>query len=295
MKAFLHCDSIPSSQSWHNQLRLNLEKYMKVVQIDMHKPNVLKRLTNEYRNGDIFFARIKHPAPSENPPYLLDLIKPIYKDINKLFKCKCFPSLKSIELFDDKLKQHEVFRQHNFPTPRTQYVTERDQCSIGFPAVCKKINGASSKNVWLANSIQDVATPCLVQEYHHNNGDVRINVIGNRVLGYLRGNRDNDFRASGSGKLSYPDEMPIECVHLAYRISKETNLMESMAYDFIKSTNGHWMVLEMSYTYVDDYIKNCTYYYDMEDNAKKKFKPPELYPEEMIVEDMIKKLQPTFI
>jgi glutathione synthase/RimK-type ligase-like ATP-grasp enzyme len=293
MKAFLHFDSIPSSASWHNQFYLNLKKYVDVIKVDMNDENALNYLKKNYKKGDIFFARIKHPAPSEKPPYLLHKIKPLYHEINELFKSKCFPSLKSIDLFDDKLKQYNFFKKNNYSIPNTYFLNNKsdlEKTNINFPIVCKKINGASSKNVWLAKSAEDISVPCIVQSFHYNKEDIRINVIGNRIMGYVRENRENDFRASGSGNLKYPDELPIECVKFAYKISKENNLMQSMAYDFIKSELGHWMVLEMSYTYFDNYIKNCNYYYDSNQNFKKINKSKSIYPQKYIVEDFFNKI-----
>lgn len=37
----------------------------------------------------------------------------------------------------------------------------------------------------------------------NNTYDIRITVIGERCFGFIRYNRENDFRASGSGKIEY--------------------------------------------------------------------------------------------
>lgn len=66
----------------------------------------------------------------------------------------------------------------------------------------------------------------------NNPNDIRITVIGNRAFGYIRYNRPEDFRASGSGNFDVTKEnVPIEAVKIAHQLSKQMGF-QSMAYDF---------------------------------------------------------------
>ena len=60
------------------------------------------------------------------------------------------------------------------------------------------------------------------QKYIPAQHDIRITVIGNRAFGFLRKNRKNDFRASGSGLIDYDyKKIPIEAVKIAHKISHD--------------------------------------------------------------------------
>ncbi len=74
--------------------------------------------------------------------------------------------------------------------------------------------------------------------------------------------RDNDFRASGSGKIDYNiDKVDKKCIKIAFKVSKQLQF-QSMAYDFIYNENNEPEFSEMSYTYLDTAIYNCPGYWD---------------------------------
>ena len=68
-----------------------------------------------------------------------------------------------------------------------------------------------------------------------NEFDVRVTTIGHRRFCFFRGVRDNDFRASGSGKIAYPssEEIPLDMVGIAGDLSDRLGF-QSMAYDFVR-------------------------------------------------------------
>jgi len=283
MKIFLHVDDEGPSQSWHSKFKelLNKKYLIPFVEINLSNTDTMKFLKSTVGNKDLFIGRIRHSQQ------LLNSIKPIYDEICDLFKEKCFPCRKSFFYYDDKRLQLDVL--NNYPFPKSSFIEKTSDIPIDmkFPVVCKKTFGASSKNVFKANKIEEIDPPCIIQEFcKDNDGDVRITIIGNRGMGYLRKNRPNDFRASGSGLLSYPSELPIECLKIAHKISKD-NGFESMAYDFVKN-NFKWQVLEFSYTYIDKYILDCKYYYDMTTFEQKE--KIGVYPEEMILDDFLSKV-----
>ena len=80
-----------------------------------------------------------------------------------------------------------------------------------------------------------------------NNYDTRVFVIGNRAVAVKRLNRENDFRASGSGMLIYDNEqIDIEYIKTAFEINRQLNA-QSLVFDFMKRKNGQVVLSEISY------------------------------------------------
>jgi hypothetical protein len=113
--------------------------------------------------------------------------------------------------------------------------------------------------------------------------DIRITVIGNRAFGFIRYNRSNDFRASGSGNIDYDlSKIPMDAVRIAHQISIE-NKFQSMAYDFLLDTEGQVRLNEISYCYVNKAIYNCPGYW----NRGLEWHEGHIWPEEAQVEDFL--------
>lgn len=121
------------------------------------------------------------------------------------------------------------------------------------------------------------------QEFIPDNAyDTRITVIGKRAFGFVRYNRDGEFRASGSGKVDYDvSKINREIIKLAFKIS-DILKTQSIAFDFLID-NGKILVTEMSYTFVDRAIFDCPGYWrdDMT------WAEGHMWPEEAQVEDFI--------
>ncbi len=74
--------------------------------------------------------------------------------------------------------------------------------------------------------------------------DIRVFVIGDRALTKKRFTRKGDFRASGSGIMTW-DEIPIECVQKAFEVVDKLEA-QSLAFDFVKDKDGY-KIVEISY------------------------------------------------
>lgn len=99
-----------------------------------------------------------------------------------------------------------------------------------------------------------------------NDHDTRITVIGDRAFGFRRLVRDNDFRASGSGRIDYDvDAIDMRCVEMALAISKKMRF-QSMAYDFLINEHGAPEFCEISYAYVPSAVQRCPGYWDADLN-----------------------------
>lgn len=82
-----------------------------------------------------------------------------------------------------------------------------------------------------------------------NDCDTRITVInGTKAYGFRRGVRNHDFRASGSGKISYSDVDP-EMVKLAFQTADKIQ-SSSLAIDFIYDASHNPKIVEISFGFV---------------------------------------------
>ena len=95
-----------------------------------------------------------------------------------------------------------------------------------------------------------------------NDCDTRVTVIGERAFAFRRLVREDDFRASGSGRVDYDTgKIDLRCVELAFEVSRKMGF-QSMAYDFLKNEKGEPEFCEISYTYVSSAVHDCPGYWD---------------------------------
>jgi glutathione synthase/RimK-type ligase-like ATP-grasp enzyme len=122
-----------------------------------------------------------------------------------------------------------------------------------------------------------------------NQFDIRITTIGKRAFGFRRLNRENDFRASGSGNIEYNhNEIDLRCISMALKISEKLEF-QSMAYDFLMNENNEPEFCEISYTFDDRAIYKCEGFW----NEKLEFTKGNYWPQylqliDMLGEDQIK-------
>jgi RimK family alpha-L-glutamate ligase len=154
-------------------------------------------------------------------------------------------STDSIAATKDKLYAHQILAEQQIPTPKTMLVKHPVNSSlvdreIGWPAVVKIITGSYGKGVYQVTSrarFQDFVEfahgintdeAIIVQEYIDTapGTDLRVFVVGNRVLGAMRrSSRDGSFKANitrgGRGE-RYPVNHSIE--QLALRVCEALGL-----------------------------------------------------------------------
>jgi hypothetical protein len=116
-----------------------------------------------------------------------------------------------------------------------------------------------------------------------NQFDIRITIIGNRAFGCTRDNRENDFRASGAGKVNYDKKrIPEECIRIAFGVAKQLKT-QSIAFDFVMDTNRHPLIVETSYAFCTDVVYGCGGYWD----AELEWHEGDVWPEDAIFEDIL--------
>jgi len=117
-----------------------------------------------------------------------------------------------------------------------------------------------------------------------NSFDIRVITIGNRAIAIKRVIRDNDFRASGSGKIIYnKDEINIQTIKMAFDISEKLNFI-CMAYDFIFKDNKP-LIVEISYHFSATAYNKCNGYWD----KNLKWHQAIISPQNMIMEALLEK------
>jgi glutathione synthase/RimK-type ligase-like ATP-grasp enzyme len=105
------------------------------------------------------------------------------------------------------------------------------------------------------------------QEFIANNdSDIRIVVIDGKAFGIKRMNRENDFRASGSGFILYNKASIDErFVKMAFDINKRLN-SQCIAYDFVLDAKNNPLLIEISYGFAPSGYDNCVGYWDEQMN-----------------------------
>ncbi|HOY67561.1 MAG TPA: hypothetical protein PLP29_11760 [Candidatus Ozemobacteraceae bacterium] len=116
-----------------------------------------------------------------------------------------------------------------------------------------------------------------------NTFDTRITIIGNRAFGFQRMNRPNDFRASGSGTLSFdPDQIDKRCVEIAFKVADRIGT-QSLAFDFLFDLQKKPLIVEISYCYVASAVHQCPGHWDRQGI----WHQGQVWPEEAILEDVL--------
>ena len=101
------------------------------------------------------------------------------------------------------------------------------------------------------------------QDFIPNNiCDIRIVVIGAKAFALKRFVRENDFRASGSGKFAFDrSEFDERCVQIGFDIAKRLALQVAVL-DFVFDEVNNPKIVELSYGYSHLPYDNCPGYWD---------------------------------
>ncbi len=105
------------------------------------------------------------------------------------------------------------------------------------------------------------------QEFIANNdSDLRIVVVDGKAFGIKRMNRENDFRASGSGFILYDKEAIDEkIVAAAFECNKKLKA-QCIAYDYVLDEKNKPLLIEISYGFANAGYDDCPGYWDEQMN-----------------------------
>ena len=116
-----------------------------------------------------------------------------------------------------------------------------------------------------------------------NEFDTRITIIGDRAFGFMRANRPNDFRASGSGSIIYaPEKIDKNCVEIAFQVADRIGA-QSLSFDFLFNLQHEPMIGEISYCYKSSAVYACQGHWD----HKGAWHEGHVWPEDAILEDLL--------
>lgn len=119
-----------------------------------------------------------------------------------------------------------------------------------------------------------------------NDSDIRVIIIGDKAFGIKRYVREGDFRASGSGNISYePSDIPAECIDIAFDVTKKLGA-QCLSFDFVYF-NSKPLIVEISYGFSKDVYRPCKGYW----NRDKKWFAVKFIAEHFIIEELIKEVQ----
>jgi glutathione synthase/RimK-type ligase-like ATP-grasp enzyme len=128
------------------------------------------------------------------------------------------------------------------------------------------------------------------QEYLPGNAfDTRVTVIGNRAFAFRRFNREGDFRASGSGRISWePSEIDLATLQLAFEVADKLQT-QSVAIDGMRRGDTR-LVGEISYTYAAWAIERCPGHWARDSLGRLRWVEGPLRAEDAIFEDFVRGL-----
>lgn len=94
-----------------------------------------------------------------------------------------------------------------------------------------------------------------------NDHDIRVIIIKDKAFAIKRMVRENDFRASGSGRIIYDrDQISENLIRISFSISKKI-LAQSIAFDYVHR-NGEPVLIEISYGFHPAAYTKCQGYWD---------------------------------
>jgi hypothetical protein len=125
------------------------------------------------------------------------------------------------------------------------------------------------------------------QEFIPNNlFDIRVIVVGERAFAIKRMVRDNDFRASGSGKVIYAKEnFSDEIIRDSFALNEKLKT-QSLAIDYV-FLHGKSLIVELSYAFSQQGYLPCVGFWD----KQLKFHEGTFYPERFMIEDFLNSIQ----
>lgn len=167
----------------------------------------------------------------------------VIRQLERLGVYSCNSSI-TIEAVKDKLQMHQILAYSNLPTPKTMLVKfpvdiEVVRREIGFPIVIKNISGTEGSGISLCHTEEQFTdlmeliytnnsqANIILQEFVANSHgrDLRVFVLGGRVIGCMRRYSETSFKANFSrgGKVA-PYEITPEIEWLATETARLVDL-----------------------------------------------------------------------
>ena len=211
-------------------------------------------------------------SPMTNPYEIEELRNKTYFFENYLNKI-CYPSFKTLMLFDNKIMQYYLMEKYDFPHINTFISWNYDETlkkipELKYPLVCKTSTGAASSGVSLIKNEKDAKRTVdkifsiygkkmhwksqrqknyvYFQDFYENEGyDLRIIVVDEKIFGFYRDVPEGDFRASGKNTVR-KGKLPIEAIKVAVDVYKKLDGV-MLAVDMLKGKGkNEYKIIEFS-------------------------------------------------
>ena len=184
-----------------------------------------------------------------------------YADLFDAMGKKIFPSVQTYRFAQDKIKQTALFMLLGLPHPKTRtFYGKRQKLSIkhyfDFPFIAKIPRGsAMGRGVFMIKNSEDLFDytkenhAAYIQEYLPADRDLRVVIIGNRVVhAYWRIAKPGEFRSNiAAGGHIELNNIPKEAIDLALFTAEKAG-WNDVGLDIIKS-NGKFYVIEANMKY----------------------------------------------
>lgn len=171
----------------------------------------------------------------------------------KVFKLRGGAGSKNVMLARDKKEAERLvkkafgkgFPQSSIGNLISEDLRKRKEGKMSYRSVIKDVIAYYLKPGTFHKSHQIESGYAYFQDFIPNNDhDIRVVVIGDRVMAEKRYCREGDFRASGSGRFEY-GSVPDNVIQIAFETARKLEL-QCVAFDFIFSSDKP-MIIEMSY------------------------------------------------
>ena len=184
-----------------------------------------------------------------------------YADIFDAMGKKTFPSYHTYKCVQDKIKQTALFSILEIPHPRTRVFYGKRQKSFitnhfKFPFIAKIPKGsAMGRGVYLISNKDELDNYCAqthvayIQEYLHSDRDIRVVIIGNRVVhAYWRVACKGEFRSNvAAGATILIEPVPEKVLDIAFNTAAACG-WDDVGIDILEY-RGDYYVLEANMKY----------------------------------------------
>lgn len=217
------------------------------------------------------------------PDYVVFTDKDIYlaKQL-ELLGIPVFNQAHVIETSDDKIATYQVLAKHHLPIPRTiiapkvfynreeKFLPDFDQIvnQLGLPLVIKEAFGSFGEQVYLVSTMDELRTkvqelygkPFMFQEFVSTSKgrDIRLQVVGDRVVAAMKRTANNDFRANvTAGGITAAYEPSEKAKEIAIAASQAIGA-DFSGVDLLFGKNDQYVICEINSNAHIRNLLNCT-------------------------------------
>ncbi|WP_208591528.1 ATP-grasp domain-containing protein [Gracilibacillus suaedae] len=133
---------------------------------------------------------------------MMRAIDPLLSRQFELLGIRVYNDSRVATIANDKAQTHQLFATYGIPMVDTNFINKAElmKYSFRFPIIVKEVNGRSGNQVHLLASVEDLPSLTseryIVQSLATPGKDLRVFVMGGKVIGSVLRESDSDFRAN---------------------------------------------------------------------------------------------------